>query len=235
MITNATAGGEEVAAVLDRRLFLHLATWLGQWPAGPGLHVVRSHRRARPAWDGRLRPAIAVAAPDCAVLSVPPDRVDAVRALVRERAPADLLPVLPATVGAPEFATHTGSFRWCTAPARLPDVGGWEPPTGPGLPPWLRLFDREVLVVRDDDGRYLAGAGIKRHDAYGHELAVGTVPAARGRGLARRLVARAARRVLDEGAVPTYLHDAGNHASARVAEAAGFPDRGWTSFGVFPR
>lgn len=91
-----------------------------------------------------------------------------------------------------------------------------------------------VLVVRDQRGRYLAGVGIKRHDRHGHELAVGTVPAARGRGLARRLVAQAARRVLDDGAVPTYLHDRSNAASARVAEAAGFPDRGWRSYGVYP-
>ena len=48
-------------------------------------------------------------------------------------------------------------------------------------------------------------------------------------------VAQAARRVLDEGAVPTYLHERDNHASARVAEAAGFPDRGWRAYGVYPR
>jgi GNAT superfamily N-acetyltransferase len=227
--------GEEVAPMLDRRLFLHLATWLGQWPAGRGLHVVRSHRRARPAWDGRLRPAIAVAAPDCSILSVPPDRAETVRALARDRSLPGLLPALPGAVGLPDWPTHGGAFRWSLAPAPLPDVGEWSAPTGPGLPPWLRLFDREVLVVRDAEGRYLAGAGIKRHDAHGHELAVGTVPAARGRGLARRLAAQAARRVLDEGAVPTYLHNFDNAASARVAEAAGFPDRGWTSYGVFPR
>nr|WP_231921257.1 GNAT family N-acetyltransferase [Micromonospora auratinigra] len=222
-----------MAAVLDRRLFLHLATWLGQWPAGPGLHVVRSHRRARPAWDGRLRPAIAVASPGCTVLSVAPDRVEAVRELA-DKSVEDLLAALPAVVGMPEYATHAGAFRWSTAPAPLPDAGEWIASTAPGLPSWLRLFDTDVLVVSDDDGRYLAGVGIKRHDAYGHELAVGTVPAARGRGLARRLVAQAARRVLDEGAIPTYLHNHGNAASARVAEAAGFPDRGWTSFGAFP-
>ncbi|WP_089156871.1 GNAT family N-acetyltransferase [Micromonospora sp. NBS 11-29] len=221
--------------MLDRRLSLHLATWLGQWPAGPGLHVVRSYRRARPAWDGRARPAVAVAVDGSAVLSVAPHRVDAVRALVRGRPVEEWLPALPAAVGAPEFVTQRAVFRWCTDPAPSPDVGEWLPPTLPGLPPWLRLFDRDVLVARDADGGYLAGVGIKRHDAYGHELAVGTAPAARGRGLARRLVAQAARRVLDEGAVPTYLHGVDNVASARVADAAGFPDRGWTSFGVFPR
>ena len=39
-------------------------------------------------------------------------------------------------------------------------------------------------------------------------------------------MAQAARRVLDEGAVPTYLHAVDNHASAHLATAAGFPDRG---------
>lgn len=218
--------------MLDRRLYRHLATWLGQWPAGPGLHVVGSGRRARPAWDGRLRPAVAVHAGADGVLSVAPDRVAAVRELARHR--DGLLDALPRTVGYPGWAVHDDVFRWSVAPAALPEVGVWVPPTAAGLPSWLRLFDRPVLVVRDHRGRYLAGVGIKRHDRYGHELAVGTVPAARGRGLARRLVAQAARRVLDDGAVPTYLHDRRNVASARVAEAAGFPDLGWRSYGVYP-
>ncbi len=216
----------------DRRLHLHLATWLGQWPAGPGLHVVGSARRARPAWDGRLRPAIAVTAGVSTVLSVPPDRVAAVRELARR--PDRLLATLPSAVDHPGWVIHDDVFRWSVAPAPLPDAGEWIPPTTVGLPSWLRLFKQDVLVVRDDRGRYLSGVGIKRHDRHGHELAVGTVPAARGRGLARRLVAQAARRVLDDGAVPTYLHDRGNAASARVAEAAGFPDRGWRSYGVYP-
>jgi predicted GNAT family acetyltransferase len=91
-----------------------------------------------------------------------------------------------------------------------------------------------VLVTLEDD-RYVAGVGIKQHDRFGRELAVVTEPAARGRGLARRLVAQAARRVLDEGAIPTYLHAPDNVASARVAEASGFPDRGWHVLGFFPR
>ncbi|MGE3285411.1 MAG: GNAT family N-acetyltransferase [Pseudonocardia sp.] len=67
---------------------------------------------------------------------------------------------------------------------------------------------------------------------HGRELAVVTSQAARGQGLARRLVAQAARRVLDEGAVPTYLHDHANLASAAVATAAGFPDVGWQVYGL---
>ncbi|MGY1837608.1 GNAT family N-acetyltransferase [Blastococcus sp. SYSU DS0510] len=123
-------------------------------------------------------------------------------------------------------------FRWTTRPAVLPKVGEWVPAVAPGLPDWLRPFGGQVLVAVDRDGTHLAGVGIKRHDAYGAELSVVTSPAARGRGLARGLVAQAARRLLDAGALPTYLHDPANVASARVAEAAGFPDRGWTAFGI---
>lgn len=114
----------------------------------------------------------------------------------------------------------------------MPEAGQWIPADADEVPTWLRPFRGQVLVATDPDGRHLAGVGIKRHNCYGHELSVVTTPAARGRGLARALVAQAARRVLDEGAIPTYLHDAGNTASARLAQAAGFPDHGWTSFGI---
>jgi len=48
-------------------------------------------------------------------------------------------------------------------------------------------------------------------------------------------VATAARRILDEGGVPTYLHQPSNMASARVADAVGFRDRDWTVHGLWPR
>lgn len=35
------------------------------------------------------------------------------------------------------------------------------------------------------------------------------------------------------GAAPTYLHAADNVASARTADASGFPDVGWTILGRF--
>jgi GNAT superfamily N-acetyltransferase len=218
--------------MLDRRLYHHLVTWLGQWPAGQALHVVGSERRTQPAWDGQVRPAIAVASRTSMVLSVPPSRVVPVRELAM--LPFDrLLAELPAVIGYDGWRTYPAVFRYALAPTPLPDVGEWIAADHPMVPPWLRPFNGDVLVARDSDGEYLAGVGIKRHDGHGHELAVGTAPAARGRGLARRLVAQAARRVLDEGAVPTYLHAFDNHASARVAEAAGFPDDGWKAYGVF--
>ena len=230
---------------LAQRLPHHLAAWLGRWPAAGPFDVIGWPGRLRPGWDGRLYPALGIATPDGTVLSVPPDAEPAARGLAG--LPLDrLVEVLPATVAvaggprdrvlasaAEDLTAYRAVFRWSLRPAPLPDAGVWQSAQDPDVPEWLRPFGGEVLVARDPDtGAYLAGVGIKRHDGCGGELAVGTDPAARGRGLARRLVAQAARRVLDEGGVPTYQHDPANVASARVAEAAGFPDRGWTSFGV---
>jgi GNAT superfamily N-acetyltransferase len=220
-------------AMLDKRLYHHLVTWLGQWPAGQPLVVVGSERRIQPAWDGQIYPMVGVGAPGGTVISVPPARAAAVRVLA-DQPLDDLLAKLPTALGLfGGSRVYRGVFRYCLEPEPLPDAGEWLAHDHPVVPQWLRPFGGDVLVVRDPEtGGYLAGVGIKRHDAYGNELSVGTEEAARGLGLARRLVAQAARRVLDEGAVPTYLHAVDNTASARVAEAAGFPERGWAVYGV---
>ncbi|MGI5213502.1 GNAT family N-acetyltransferase [Plantactinospora sp. CA-290183] len=219
--------------MLDSRLYHHLVTWLGQWPAGQRLHVVSSERRVRPGWDGERHPVVGVGSRAGVVLSVPPTHLAAVRAL-GDLVVDEVLDELPRVLDLPGWSGYRAVFRYTVAPTPGPDPGEWVDAADPGLPSWLRPFGGEVLVIRDEEGRYLAGVGVKRHDGYGHELAVGTEPAARGRGLARRLVAQAARRVLDEGAVPTYLHATENVASARVATAAGFPDHGWTLYALAP-
>ncbi|NUS55406.1 MAG: GNAT family N-acetyltransferase [Streptomycetaceae bacterium] len=204
----------------------HLRQWLGAWPPAGKLDVVGYAARAEPGWDGKVHPALGVGSPEGGVLSVAPAHVAAVSA-------AASLSQVPALVGYPRRSWYNAVFRWSTAPAPLPDAGVWVPASDPGVPEWLRPFGGEVLVAVDPDtGEHLAGVGVKRHDRFGQELSVVTAPAARGRGLARGLVAQAARRVLDEGAVPTYLHATSNAASAAVAAAAGFPDAGWTAFGV---
>ena len=129
---------------------------------------------------------------------------------------------------------YRGVCRWAVdVPAAdvLPDVGEWLPAGDPRVPGWLKPFGGEVLVVLDDDV-YVAGVGLKRHDEHGQEISVGTEEAARGRGLARRLVAQAARRLL----APRHRADVparpGQHRLGKVADAAGFPDRGWTVLGM---
>jgi GNAT superfamily N-acetyltransferase len=216
-----------------------LTAWLGAWPdpPKPDLTVVGSPERLRPAWDGRITHALGVTDADGrGVISVQLDKTDEVQDLVAGAADpaAALAEHLVDTLGLPGWVWFSGVFRWAVDRVDLPSAGTWEPADGPHLPDWLRPFGGDVLVARDpSDGAYLAGVGLKRHNALGVEIAVGTEPAARGQGLARKLVAEASRTILDRGAVPLYLHDPANIASAHVADASGFPDQGWHIHGLW--
>ena len=210
-----------MTAVADR-LTAHLRHQLGAWPPPGDLLVTTSPERTRPGWDGVVRPVAGMAAPEGAVLSVPADLVDDLRGGDLE----GVVRVLGRRLRRPHARLERSVLRWTGAPADLPDLGEEVDVADGRVPEWLRPFGGEVLLALDEDGRYQAGVGRKRHDRWCTELAVGTDPAARGRGLARRLVATAARRVLAEGKVPTYQHDPDNAASARVAAAVGFLDAG---------
>ncbi|MGN6598217.1 MAG: GNAT family N-acetyltransferase [Actinomycetales bacterium] len=233
--------GSPLTAVPVPRLTAHLRRWVGEWPpAGDGVQLVESARLGRPGWDGQPRHAVGVVDETGA-------GVFGVSTALAQRLEAGGLPVgvtleaeelrrrVPEALG--EGFVFAGVFRWSDDPAsaeQLPDVGRWLPAHDDRVPEWLKPFGGDVLVVMDDDA-YVAGVGIKRHDEFGHELSVGTEEAARGRGLARRLVAQAARALVARGFVVTYLHAADNTASARVAEAAGFPDCGWQVLGLATR
>lgn len=236
---DAGAAGEAGAAPSLQR---HLRAWLGSWPPELPLDVVGSEARTVPGWDGEVHRMVGVLDPDPPeleepglVLSVPPSAVEPLELLggldpsVLER-PSWCGAAVQA-LGVPGHRVEVGVFRWidrADGVADVEDLGSWVPRDDPSLPDWLRPFNApEVLIARDDEGRFLAGVGIKVHDDHGAELAVVTAEGARGRGLARRLVATAARRVLTEGRVVTYLHEPDNVASARVADAVGFPDQGW--------
>jgi len=207
-----------------------LREFLGDWPDRAGLTVVGSDERTRPGWDGSIRRVVGVGAPDRQVISVPDGLVEPVRHSVKTW--TEVPSLLPAAVGRPDSRTFFGKFRWSTSPADLPDAGVWVPVSDPRVPEWLHPFGGDVLITFIDDV-YAAGVGIKKHNKAGLELSVGTEEAHRGQGLARRLVAQAARWVLAQGAVPIYLHDPANTASDRTATAAGFPDLGWQILGVW--
>ncbi|MGH9034812.1 MAG: GNAT family N-acetyltransferase [Acidimicrobiia bacterium] len=215
------------------RLISHLRAWLGAWPPEEPVHIVGWPGRAERGWDGGVYPLAGVGDGNGVVLSVPPAAAGAVADAARRARSLEALGArLPALVGRPGDHFGRGVFRWSTSPSPLADAGEWVEPSDPRLPAWMAPFNGPVLVAWDEQGRYAAGVGRKRHDDHGQELAVATDTAQRGKGLARRLVAQAARRVLDEGAVPTYLHAPDNVASARVAEAAGFPDVGFSVYGL---
>ena len=217
----------------------HLAAWVGAWPPTLPVRVVIDPEPELPGWDGTTRGVVGVVDPEgrC-VVRVPP----AVAARLEHPVPnvASLLAALPEAIGTPGTA-GTGVLRWAQdVPTQevLPDVGMWLPAAladegDPRVPAWLRPFGGEVLVALDHDGHYLAGVGLKAHHESGREIAVVTDERARGRGLARRLVAQAARYVLAERQAVIYLHAPDNEASARVARASGFPDTGWQVLGFW--
>jgi GNAT superfamily N-acetyltransferase len=220
------------------RLTLHLRSWVGAWPPpSAGVHVVGDPARSEPTWDGVVRPLQGVSDGVGTVIGVPPDAVEAVRRVLGDDLNrsglgddlGDILGVGPAAFGAGVFRTTD------RVDPDIADLGEWFEHQTDDLPEWLAPFNGPRLVTFDDDGRVIAGVGIKVHDPYGQELSVVTEEAARGLGLARRLVATAARRVLAEGSVPTYLHAPDNTASARVADAVGFRDRRWKVYGLWPR
>jgi RimJ/RimL family protein N-acetyltransferase len=211
-----------IETTVAERLVAHLRTSLGAWPPpSGGLVVTTSPLRTLPGWDGNVRRFTGLRTPEGAVLSVHPSLLDAASALGPTFDAAK--PELERLLGGRLFDVM---YRWSDDPPALEPLGEWLAWDDPVVPEWLHPFGGEVLVHLER-GRYVGGVGLKRHDDHSWELSVGTEDGARGRGVARRLVVAAARRVLDEGRVPTYLHDLRNTASAHVAEASGFPDRGW--------
>jgi GNAT superfamily N-acetyltransferase len=220
------------------RLTLHLRSWVGEWPPpSSGLHVVGDPARLEPTWDGIVRPLQGVGNGHGTVIAVPPAAVDRVTdAIGGDLGRPGLGDDLGEILGVGPAAFGSGVFRTTEeVDPDVPDLGVWFEQQTDDLPEWLAPFNGPRLVAFGDDGRPVAGVGIKIHDRYGHEVAVVTDEATRGRGVARGLVAGAARRILADGAVPTYLHAPDNTASARVAEAVGFADRGWTVWGLWPR
>lgn len=223
---------------VDGLLTLHLRSWVGEWPPpSAGVHVVGDPSRLEPTWDGAIRPLQGVGNGVAIVIAVPPAAVAAVtEAIDDDLGRPGLGDDLGEILGVGPAAFGTGVFRTTDhVNPEIADTGVWFEHQTDDLPEWLAPFNGHRLVAFDAGGRPIAGVGIKVHDRYGHELSVVTDEAARGRGLARRLVATAARRILADGAVPTYLHAPDNTASARVADAVGFPDRGWTVHGLWPR
>ncbi len=206
-------------------------------PPGPGVHVIGDSTRLEPTWDGTVRPLLGVGDGEGTVIAVPPQAVDAVRAaLANGLDRPDVGNDLGSILGVGPAAFGAGVFRTTSrVDPDIADLGVWFTRQTDELPEWLAPFNGPRLVAFNDNGRPIAGVGIKIHDRYGHELSVVTDEEARGSGIARRLVATAARRVLADGAVPTYLHAPDNVASARVAEAVGFADNGWSVHGLWPR
>lgn len=217
---------------IERRLTTFLQSRLGVWPPQQPIQVVPWPIRDAPGWDGSSLPMVGIESPLGTVLSYSPTRlpdaanIDLVR-LEDELGTVDAYMTIPKLFGRPDLHFGRGVFRYVDQPADLPEIGEWTSRDDPRLPEWLLPFNGDVLIAWDEKGEYAAGVGLKKHNEYGHEISVGTDPGHRGKGLARMLVAQAAKHILRDGAIPIYLHGDRNAASQRVADQSGFPDRGW--------
>lgn len=222
-------------------LTAHLREWIGAWPPpGRGLTVVGVRSRTEPGWDGRRRDLLgAVDAEGDGIVAVVPGIHQEVADILHGEDPEvlhddDVRRRVGELAGGEGAVLGIGVLRWATeVTADFDRLGVWLPHTDPRVPEWLEPFGGEALVALDEDGEYAGGVGVKRHGPSGHELAVVTHEDHRGKGWGRRLVATAARDVLEQVPVVTYLHSPDNTASARVADAVGLPDRGWRTLGVF--
>lgn len=138
------------------------------------------------------------------------------------RSPEELRPGLDTMAHQLAARVFTGVARTGSAVARPRLPVQVIPATDPRLPPWVRgRFAGGAWVILDRAGEVLSVAVLKRYDDRLREIAVGTAPRARNRGLARTVVAAAAGAVLAEGRAVLYNHAADNYASARVAESVG--------------
>lgn len=217
---------------IEDRLNAFLTSRLGTWPPHRGLELRHCDLRDEPRWDGALRPLLGIESPVGTVLTfskvVFPCGVSLdPREVEDELEGPDAHITIPRMFQHPDMHFGRAVFRYPAEFVDVGEIGEWVETTDPRLPKWLTLFNGGVLAYWAEDGSYAAGVGLKKHNDLGYEIAVGTDPAHRGKGLAQRLVAAASRYIWDRGAMPMYLHGATNAASARVAEKAGFPDRGW--------
>ncbi len=160
-----------------------------------------------------------------AVLAVAPEHADLLRHHLD--GPTTLLPALERAAAELRGHLFSGVARTGVAiPPPAVEVSVLDA-TDPRLPGWvLGHFTGEAWVVVDGHGEVLSTAVLKRYDDRLREISVGTSERARGRGLARSVVAAAARSVLAEGRAVLYNHAPDNYASAKVAEAVGLREFG---------
>jgi GNAT superfamily N-acetyltransferase len=217
----------DVSGEAARRLSAHLSNWLGAWPPDPGVHVAHAAARENPGWDGHLRELVGIETRSGTVISVARTYFEPVSRAVLDGGLEELERQLPEIFEHSGTRLRRGVFRYQQRLVGHDSRGSWFEPDDPRVPGWLQPFNAPVLMAFDGFGRYAAGVGRKRHDAWAQELAVTTEPTHRRLGYARELVAQAAERVYAEGSVSTYLHSPDNLGSAAVAEASGFPDVGW--------
>ena len=209
-------------------LLRFITAWLGVWPMPHRLRVAPSARRLATSGSGHAEQFAGIRCDDrfggATVLSVTPLRFPAVRRLVEQHSPAQLLgdlghllSSLPEALDRPSMTVVETDLRWTVSPTALPRLGSWH---------------GSRLVGAGRRGR--AEVEVRRVNRFGCELVM-DVDDASDWCLSASLLARAARHVLSQGAVPLLLRDLGRPAVAAIADVAGFHDQGWHALSLASR
>jgi len=198
-----------------------------------GVHLLTASQRGLPAWHGFTIPLVGLSFEPGAVIACRPDLVERMRAELGSdihqqhvdgpafrrlwRAVQRCVPNAFTLAG--DFrAAHEGTFVASPTIERAEHVHEDDAAA-------LHLrsrFDGAIFGVRGPRGRLVSWAALKLKSERVWEIAVATEADYRGHGYARDAVSAAARFTLDQGRLPTYIHDRDNSTSAFVARAVGF-------------
>jgi GNAT superfamily N-acetyltransferase len=198
-----------------------------------GVHLISAPNRGLPAWHGFTMPIVGLSFAPGAAIACRPDLVERLRAELGSDA-------YQAHLDGPAFRRLWRAVQRCAPNAftlagdfRAADSATFSPPhtmqraehidvEDPAALHLRTRFDGGIFGVRGPHGRLTSWAALKLKSDRIWEIAVATEPDYRGRGYARDVVAAAARFTLDQGRLPTYIHDRDNGTSAFVARAVGF-------------
>jgi GNAT superfamily N-acetyltransferase len=198
-----------------------------------GVHLLTEPRRGLPTWHGFTMPIVGLSFSPGAVVACRPDLVERLRAELGSDSYQSHLdgPAFRRLWRAvqrctPNGFTLAGDFRAAAAAtfAPSPTIDRAEHIADDDASALhLRTrFDGAVFGVRGPHGRLLSWAALKLKSDKVWEIAVATEADYRGRGYARDVVSAATRFTLEQGRLPSYIHDRDNGTSAFVARAVGF-------------
>jgi GNAT superfamily N-acetyltransferase len=198
-----------------------------------GVHLLTEPRRGLPTWHGFTMPIVGLSFSPGAVVACRPDLVERLRAELGSDSYQSHLdgPAFRRLWRAvqrctPNGFTLAGDFRAAAAAtfAPSPTIDRAEHIADDDASALhLRTrFDGAVFGVRGSHGRLLSWAALKLKSDKVWEIAVATEADYRGRGYARDVVSAATRFTLEQGRLPSYIHDRDNGTSGFVARAVGF-------------
>ena len=198
-----------------------------------GVHLLNAPARGLPTWHGYTMPIVGLSFAPGAVIACRPDLLERLRGELGSDAHQAYLdgPAFRRLWRAiqrcvPNAFTLAGDFRAVDgatfSPSATMDRAEHIAADDPSALHLRTRFDGEIFGIRGPHGRLISWAALKLKSDQVWELAVATEADYRGRGYARDVVSAASRYTLDQGRLPTYIHDRDNGTSGFVARAAGF-------------